>query len=164
MQKFERMLHYIITRCGEKENVGQKELCIICYFCDFDHYERSFRSITGKNYIKTPHGPIPFGLEGSFDKLERNEMIEKATKQCEGFRHCCYRSLKDPDMGRFLPAEIDSMESAIERYGCMTGAEIEEILHKDVPWLVAKDGDPIDYGTAMYRDPGTSVDPGTVDD
>jgi len=158
IQKFERMLHYLIMRCGERENVGQKVLCYLCYFSDFDHYERSFRSITGKKYIKNPHGPIPFGFEGSLDVLERNGMIEKERKQCDGFRHCFFRSLNDPDMGRFLPAEIESMESAIERYGFMTDAEIEEIIGKDVPWLVTKDGDPIDYGAAMYRDPFTSVD------
>jgi len=158
------MLHYIIKRCGEKENVGQKVLCKLCYFSDFDHYERTFKSITGKSYCKAPHGPIPFSYEESFDSLEKEGMITAEKKQFDGYKQYRYRSLTDPDMSDFLPEEIMSIESAIERYGDMTGGEIEEISHMDVPWMIARDGEPIDYGAAMYRDPCTSVDAGQDDE
>ena len=67
-------------------------------------------------------------------------------------------------MSDFSADEIATIDSAIERYGNMNGREIGEISHKDVPWIVAKSGCVIDYGTVMYRDEYTSVDPPYTDD
>jgi len=151
------MLHYIIMRCGDRKNVGEKVLCKLCYFSDFDHYERTFNSITGKNYCKALHGPIPYSYEESFNYLIKNGKIIGKTRSFDGYKQHSYVSIMEPDIGDFSPEEIASIESAIERYGEMSGAEIERMSQKDVPWIVARDGEHIDYGAAMYRDPCTSV-------
>ena len=75
--KFETMLHYIISKCGDRPNVGTKVLCKLCYFSDFDHYEKNFESITGHNYMKYSHGPVPAGYETSFDALEETDSSTK---------------------------------------------------------------------------------------
>ena len=158
--KFERMLHYIVHRCGERDNVGTKVLCKLCYFSDFDHYEKNFESITQHNYRRVEHGPIPSGYESSFKNLEESGLVERRTRTYHGRKQYCYQSLVEPDISDFTPEEIVTIDEAIVRYGDMNGADIEEISHKDVPWIVTDDGAIIDYGTVMYRDECTSADKG----
>jgi len=160
MNKFEKMLHYIVAKCGDRPNVGTKVLCKLCYFADFDHYEKNFRSITGHSYRKLSHGPIPVEYETHFLILEHiDDCIKKRTIKSGPYSQGRYVSLKEPDMSGFSLEEIATIDSVIRRYGHMNGKQIEEISHKDVPWIVANEGDIIDYGTVMYRDACTSVDP-----
>jgi hypothetical protein len=155
--KFEMMLHYIIAKCGDRPNVGTKVLCKLCYFSDFDHYERNFESITGHNYKKVLHGPIPVEYETYFILLESKDQVKKKSTMKGSYRQERYQSKTTPDLSGFNAEELASIDSAIERYGNMNGKEIEEISHKDIPWMVTKDGEIIDYGTVMYRDACTSV-------
>lgn len=164
MEKFERMLHCIISKCGDRQNVGTKVLCKLCYFSDFDHYEKNFESITGHNYIKLSHGPIPAEYELSFFLLEKHGLVKHKAAFVGKYTQDRYTSLEEPDLTGFSDSEIGTINEAIRRYGCMNGKEIEDISHLDIPWIAAKEGEIIDYGTVMYRDANTAADPRYPDD
>lgn len=58
-EKFKEVLHYLISRCGYRNNVGKTVIFKLLYFSDFDFYELYETSLTGEKYIRKPQGPVP---------------------------------------------------------------------------------------------------------
>ncbi|MDR3205572.1 MAG: SocA family protein [Candidatus Methanoplasma sp.] len=158
LTKFDRMLHYIIWRCGDKKNVGVEVLCKLCYFSDFDHYEKTCESITGHTYIRLSHGPVPLDYDGRLGVLADEGLVSSAKGSSYNHTQHRYTSLSCPDTSELSKVELETIDSAISRYSDMNGVDIEKISHADMPWRCAGDGSIIDYGLAMYRDARTSVD------
>jgi transcriptional regulator with XRE-family HTH domain len=53
--KFKHALLYILSRCGQKPNIGKTILNKLLYFADFNFYERNGEnSITNAIYVKMP--------------------------------------------------------------------------------------------------------------
>ena len=66
-------------------------------------------------------------------------------------------SKSKPDTSMFSKEELDSIDSAIERYGHLWAHEISDISHLDTPWRIADMYDVIDYEAVFYRTKATSV-------
>lgn len=60
--KFKEVLHYIIHKCGAKNNVGKTVLYKLSYFWDFNFFELYERLLTNESYRKLPRGPAPIHL------------------------------------------------------------------------------------------------------
>ncbi|MDR3282586.1 MAG: SocA family protein [Candidatus Methanoplasma sp.] len=160
LTKFDRMLHYIIWRCKGKDNVGTKVLCKLCYFADFDHYEKHYESVTGREYIKLDHGPVPFDYDGSLETLVSHGCIAVIERRYHGYAQKGYDPILDPDMTGFSEEEVSDIDDSLSRYDGMDGKQIEDASHADMPWRCAKNiRDTLDYNMAMYRDERTSVVP-----
>ena len=50
-RKMREVILYLLNKCG---SMTKEKLCGLLYFCDFDHYEKHQKSITGATYIKKP--------------------------------------------------------------------------------------------------------------
>ncbi len=63
--KFKQTFLYILSRCGQKPNIGKTILNKLLYFADFNFYEKNGEhSITKASYIKMPFGPVPSVMDG----------------------------------------------------------------------------------------------------
>ena len=54
--KFKAMIHYIISKCEEKDNFARVVLFKLLYFADFDSYEKYEESISGETYLRKKEG------------------------------------------------------------------------------------------------------------
>jgi len=52
--KLKNLILYILSKCGQKPNMGKILLNKLLYFSDFDYYEKTGDSITGSLYKKLP--------------------------------------------------------------------------------------------------------------
>jgi transcriptional regulator with XRE-family HTH domain len=53
--RFKQALLYILSKCGQRPNIGKTILNKLLYFSDFNFYEKNGeRSITGTQYVKLP--------------------------------------------------------------------------------------------------------------
>ena len=157
MDKFAAMLHYMISKCGGKPDVGGAVLCKLCYFSDFDHYELYERSLTGAQYVHLEQGPVPLSFQSVLDYLVVQRRIGVTQEIHEDGMRDRYRSLRLPDTDMFTKDELDVMDSVIERYSDMNAEEIGEISCRDIPLAITEMGEALDYEAVFYRDETMSV-------
>lgn len=150
MDKFENLLHFIIDECGYKPNVGKTVLFKLLYFSDFDFYEIYETKLTGESYRKIENGPAPIDFDKAKNVLIREGKIEEIDHQIP-FTPFRYNSLKSPDISSFNKEEIEVILDVINRYSDMRAGEISQFSHQDVPYIVTKCKDIIDYDFVFYR-------------
>jgi molybdopterin/thiamine biosynthesis adenylyltransferase len=156
-EKFKQVLHYIIARCGDSDNVGRTVLYKLSYFLDFDYYELYEEKLTGELYRKIPRGPAPIHFEEVVRELEREGKITESESVYGNFPQFRYRSTKKPMTGNLAARELKVIEDVIKKYSCKNATEISEISHRDMPYKATRNSDIIDYELVFYRDGSTSV-------
>jgi len=155
-EKFKNLLHFIISECGHKSNVGKTVLFKLLYFSDFDFYEIYEEKMTGESYRKIENGPAPTHFDDAKDELIIEGLIEE-NESTGPYVPIKYTPLETPDMSSFTEKEIKVIRDVIRRYSDMRAGKISRHSHKDVPYIVTKCKDIIDYEFVFYRDEDFSV-------
>ena len=97
--KFKSVLHYIIHRCRDRNNVGKTVLFKLLYFSDFNFFELYEKSLTNESYRKLPRGPAPIHFDLAISELKNEEKISIKTKILSVDRVMyTYNSLKEPSV------------------------------------------------------------------
>jgi uncharacterized phage-associated protein len=68
-------------------------------------------------------------------------------------------ALREPDLSVLDGREIQTIEEVVSRLSDMNASKIADYSHKDIPWLVAEEGEILDYESVFYRTPEYSVRP-----
>ena len=157
IEKFEQVLHYIISQCGSLENVGKTVLFKILYFIDFDYYELYEEKLTGEQYRKLPLGPGPIHFEEAIKELEDEGKIERFAIPNGNFWQYKFLSLEYPNTELLNREELQLIVEKIYVYSRMNAKQISEFSHNDIPYRATKDEDIINYEKVFYRDSVFSV-------
>ncbi|MCK4428989.1 MAG: SocA family protein [Candidatus Aenigmarchaeota archaeon] len=155
-KKFTQVLHYIIHKCGAKENVGKMVLYKLLYFTDFDFYELNETPLTGETYTKIKYGPAPSHFDSAIKSLKGNRKIQEFRTRY-GYPQNKYISLENPDISLLSGEEVELINNVVEKLSNMVATQISEFSHKDMPFIATKEGKRIDYELVFYRDSITSV-------
>ncbi len=157
LKKFKQVLLYIISKVGNRPNIGQTALYKLLYFIDFDFYEKNQQYLIGATYIKNTHGPSPV----SFAKIERElkqkgEIVEVRSKYFS-YDQKKYLVTSEPDVSELSANELKHIDDELERLASKTAKELSELSHIDTPWRVAKEKQVLNYRHVFYRPDETSV-------
>jgi transcriptional regulator with XRE-family HTH domain len=159
MDKFRKVLLYVLSKVGGKPNIGMTVLYKILYFIDFDYYEKFEEQLIGAKYMKNTHGPTPVGFSSIVGELEKSGKIE--TIKSKFYRYDQTKYLVNPkepvDLTGLSGQEIAHIDWELNRLSDFTATQISALSHKDTPWLVAKDRDILNYEYVFYRPEETSV-------
>ena len=150
--KLEAVIHYVIAQTQDQDNVGLTVLNKLLYFIDFDFYEIYEKSLMGETYIKQQFGPTSEHLEDILLDLEHQEKIAKIPSLFGGFKQTKYSSLSDPEIECLLKHEVRHIDNVISVLSDMSGREISDYSHGDIPYMVAKDLKPLNYELVFYRE------------
>lgn len=156
LEKFKEVLLYILNKIGSKENVGETVIYKLLYFIDFDYYEKYEVQLIGATYQKNKYGPTPM----EFKKIVENMMDKEITKfkgKFFQYPQTKYLPLRKPDLTKLKANEIKLIDDVLNKLSDMSGKEISEYSHNDVPWLTTEDGEVIEYESVFYRTPPYSV-------
>jgi uncharacterized phage-associated protein len=158
-EKFEEVLHYIISRCGNLENIGKTTLYKLLYFSDFDYFEKYEASITGEDYIKLPHGPVPKKdhFVQAIASLKAKKLVLPSKTLYHGHEQERFQSLAQPVLKHLSAQELQIITNVIGKFCNMNATQLSEFSHLDMPWKATQDDDVIDYRLVFYREPLTSV-------
>lgn len=157
-EKFKEVLLYVLSKVGGKPNVGETVLYKLLYFIDFDFYEKYEEQLIGATYIKNHHGPTPVEFRTIVEGMIKNGEIMQVKGKYFDYPQRKYLPIRDPDLTKLKDArELQHIDEVLARLGDKNAAELSEYSHEDVPWMVAKDGKPLDYEAVFYRTPKTSV-------
>lgn len=155
--KYKAVVHYIISKCGSKDNVGRTVLYKLLYFSDFNYYELNEVSITGEKYIKKHRGPVPIHFIDVADELESEGKISIHKEDDSNHFMFKYSSVSNPDISLLKNDELDLIDGIIDDLSDLYSNEISEYSHGDLPWRLAKDDMELNYEAVFYREPEYSV-------
>ena len=148
--RFRDLMLYLAYRCQEADYFGSTKLCKLLYYSDFTAFARTGAPITGADYIRQPHGPMPREFY-----RQRNGLIEAGLARME------MRVVFDHDEERLVPLvdaeyfddkfsghEQDAVDQTLETLAGMTASEAAEYSQAEVGFLIAADGETIPYEAA----------------
>lgn len=162
--RFKQALLYILSKCGQRPNIGKTILNKLLYFSDFNFYEKNGeRSITGAQYVKLPFWPVPSVMDGAIAEMIADKQLYAFDSTFWDYPQKRLIPQVEPDLSSFTVAETQEMDSVIGMFADKTANWISEYSHEDTPYKATKKiGDPISYGLAFYRTPQYSVRPPEV--
>lgn len=157
-EKLREVLLYVLEKVGAKPNVGETVLYKLLYFIDFDYYEKTGHSITGLTYVRNHFGPTPARdfvsvVEGMKAKQELEVVETKFFKNTQKK----YLPLQPSKLNQLSANELQHIDETLARLGDKSATELSELSHYDTPWLVAKQGEKINYRFVFYRTAITAV-------
>lgn len=157
IQKFKEVLLYVLEKVGALPNVGEVVLYKLLYFIDFDYYERYEEQLIGATYMKNHHGPTPIEFAKIVTEMQKSSEIDKITTKYFNYDQKKYLPLRNSCLKLLNAQEIQLIDEVLAKHGHKSAKEFSEYSHKDVPWMTAKEGQPIDYESVFYRTPEYSV-------
>lgn len=159
VDKFRQILLYILKKVGGKPNVGMTVLYKLLYFIDFDYYEKYESQMMGLIYLKNHHGPTPLLFKDLIGDMTKNGDVEVVKSKFYQYPQTKYlvNPTIEPDLSILNGKEKDHIDWELQRLSDLTANQLTDLSHKDVPWISAKDGKPLDYESVFYRTPETSV-------
>lgn len=156
-EKFREVLLYILEKVGNKPNVGMTVLYKLLYFIDFDYFEKFEEQLMGATYMRNHYGPTPVEFKKIVsDLVDKEELVEVKSKyfQKEQKKFIPRRSA---NLSVLNAQELKHIDQELARLSGLNANELTEFSHKDVPWLSAEEGQPLDYESVFYRSDDTSV-------
>lgn len=156
-EKFKATIHYIINKCGFKDNLGRTVLYKLLYFSDFDFYELYEKSLTGERYIRKPKGPVPIHFKIAKNELINEDKIKETPEVVINYTQYKYSSLKPVNTNIFSSEELEVIDDTINKISHMRSGQISDYSHRDLPWRVASPNEELDYEFVFYRSPEYSV-------
>lgn len=156
-EKLTNLILYILERCAGKPNVGETVLYKLLYFCDFNYYEIYEEHLSGATYRKLANGPVPREVSAILNDMEASSQLKSLTVKYFGYSQKRYLPLVSANKKLFNGAELDVVDSVLDKLSGMSASEISEYSHGDIPWKASKELQLIDYELVFYRDVPYSV-------
>lgn len=157
IDKFKNVLLYILEHCAGKPNVGETVLYKLLYFSDFNYYELYEEHLTGATYRKLPYGPVPQKLDSIIKQMMEDNQLQRIKTDYHGFTQTRYLPLEKADLTQLLASEKMVIDRVIEQMSDWSATAISDFSHKDMPWIISKEGEDINYELAFYREAPFSV-------
>ncbi|MBU1032468.1 MAG: Panacea domain-containing protein [Patescibacteria group bacterium] len=153
VKKYESVILYLVKKLGGEIH-GKKKLAKLLYYVDFDYFEQHETPVTGDSYKALPMGPFPEHMPEIIEGLvaERQITVESVAER-EGYLPTeIYKIVSDKVDDTGLRADEKAMlDRVAEKYGNLTGKELETLSHSEAPYLGTEPNKEIAYELAFYR-------------
>ncbi len=156
-KKFKEVILYILNKVGAKPNVGETVIYKLLYFIDFDFYEKYEEHLLGGTYIKNHYGPTPVEFNKIISDMIAQSEVIKVTSKYFKYPQKKYLPIRTPELEVLKAHELKHIDEVLSRLSSKSAKELSDLSHKDVPWITAKEGKPIDYESVFYRTKEYSV-------
>jgi uncharacterized phage-associated protein len=151
-RKLKELMLYVSAQCASKHNFGSVILYKILYFSDHLAFGKLGQPITGADYMKEKHGPIPRTVYTAREELQAEGRLEiREIKHGRGTLHKPV-AMATPDMTQFTDEEIALVDSVIERFRNSSTRKVRRASHVLHAWKAYNISDTIPYET-VYISP-----------
>lgn len=137
----DRKLSELIVYLGNSprvSNLGLTKLWKLIYFIDAKAVRDLGEPITGSEFIKYEHGPVPSRGDKFLKRLVKNEEVKPSQRSVGGKILNEIRSVHDADLSVFSYEEIKLIEAVCGELGQKTAAVLSELSHKEPSWHYAE--------------------------
>ena len=133
--------------------LGKLKLMKLLYYLDFDCFEKYGHSVTGDEYLRFEHGPVPRMAEKILKQMSTREIKISTRKMPEGYNdQQQIEPLVEFKSRFFTNEEILMLEEIASKWEKFSGAEMKTASHGEAPWIATKSNKVIDYNLVYYRD------------
>lgn len=157
IEKFKEVLIYILEKVGSQANVGQTVIYKLLYFIDFDYYEKYEEQFIGARYQKNHFGPTPIEFKKITENMIRNNEIELVKSNYFKHDQTKYLPYRSANLELLTGREIKHIDEVLARLAQKNANELSEYSHQDIPWIMAEEGEEIQYEAVFYRTHETTV-------
>lgn len=144
VERFENLVLHVLEKVGAAYKTAVNKYL---WYIDFCYYRDQASSITGTQYLRFPHGPIPKSYDLIFAAMiEKGSLAveEVSGKDFSGERYAPKaRANTDLFQGDELKM-IDGCLAALAAKG-KTARQLSDMAHKEAAYLLTKDREPISY-------------------
>jgi hypothetical protein len=155
-EKFKDALHFVIAHAGGRPGFGAIKLYKTLWFSDAKTWLLTGRSITGEEYIRRQHGPVPKHGQDVISELASEGRIRVWQDRHYDYAQWRFRSLRSPDTNRLNHEEIKTLTYWMRHIAEDHTAESISDESHDYAWEIAKMGEPLPYYSFLasrLRDP-----------
>lgn len=157
VETFVEVLLYILEKVGARPNVGETVVYKLLYFIDFDYYEKFEKQLIGATYIKNRFGPTPVEFKKIVEEMEERGELARVVSKYFMHEQKKYLPRRAPNLSKITAEQLRHIDDVLNRLAGFNATELSARSHKDVPWITAEEGKPIDYEAVFYRTPELSV-------
>ena len=144
---------YIAVKGEADPDFGKPRLYKTLFYAECNHYITTGRTITGRDYIKGPYGPMPHRGDEILTALEAQRLLAIQQHSRAGYPQQKPIALRDADLDVFTAQEIAIVDQVIEEQHGMTATGISNRSHDEIlAWKVAGDGERIPFETSWVVD------------
>lgn len=152
-QKFKALVLYVIQRCASKHNFGVTTLNKILWYADNFAYGKLGKPITGAEYWKDRHGPVPKYAPEVRTQLQRENRLRVErlrTKRGRDFEKLTV--LQPPDMSMFSTEELEVVNDVIKDHWKLSTRKAKKRSHDEAAWRAARRFETIPYAWIFIDD------------
>jgi hypothetical protein len=156
-RRFAELLLYISNKCASDPKFGATKLNKILFYSDFLAYAQLGNSITGFEYQKLPHGPVPKRIVAVRRNLEREGALALNNVSLrDGRTQTRFVPKRKSRTDLFGREEIAVVDEVIRQLWALDAEGVSTLSHIETGWQVARPRDTIPYGTIFISDKGPS--------
>lgn len=138
------------------ESLGLTKLYKLVYFADAHHLRETGATITGSEYIKYDHGPVPSRGEKAVKQLRRAEKIETPTVSYGPYEGYAISAREKSPAGVLSESELASLNFVCEALGRTSAMDLSDLSHREPAWVNTGRLEKLDPELMHY---GASEDP-----
>lgn len=157
IEKFKQVLLYVVSKVGNRPNIGQTALYKLLYFIDFDYYERYQQYLIGATYIKNTHGPSPVSFAKIARDLETQGKLVGVNSKYFNYDQKKYMVTSESEVSLLTAQELKHIDDELGRLASKSARELSNLSHIDTPWRVAGEKEILNYRHVFYRPDETTV-------
>jgi hypothetical protein len=152
LKRFKSLVHYICSKCPDRNLLGATKLNKILWYSDALSLETRGTPITRETYIKRQFGPVPQHILDVIAKLEQEGAIAVKNTPFHSYEKREFVSLTQPDISMFTPEEISLIDDVIGEICFNHTATSISLASHDRIWELAEIGDELPLETIFASD------------
>ena len=156
-ERLRELILYISERSSSDIKFGATKLNKILYYSDFVSFKRYGRPITGAQYMRLNHGPVPTHLLPERIKMIENGEIIIEKRDYYTQTQDVVRPLRPANIDLFTTREIALVDGIIKELWEMDANEVSARSHKR-GWEAANERDAIPYEAIFLSDESLTED------
>lgn len=146
-------LKNLILHIGANPHVrdlGETKLWKLIYFIDVAALRELGRTVTGSDFIRYEHGPVPSRGEKSLKQLNRDGDISIVQEQFPAYRINRVVASTPPAEKLFSADELQLIGRICRAYGGRTATYLSELSHREPAWHYAGHLDKLSPELMLY--------------
>jgi uncharacterized phage-associated protein len=148
-RKLEELIVYLGNKPGVT-NLGLTKLWKLIYFVDSRALRELGESVTGSEFIKYEHGPVPSRGDKHLRQMTRRGELSTIARDIGGMTLNEVQTTRKPEPGAFSKAELAIIEWVCAHYGRKSAKELSDLSHQEPSWHYAGMRDKLSPELMLY--------------
>lgn len=134
--KLDDLILYL-GNCPHVENLGVTKLWKLIYFIDVAFLRETGRLLTGSEYIKYDHGPVPSRGQKRLERLDKEGRVRVKAEDHGSYRQNHVLTVEEENPA-FSEDELRLINAVCRRFGRKSASYLSEISHDEPAWIHAE--------------------------